>query len=723
VYLDLWGSNDSGADSTDNITNLSSVYVYMVDYNHFDRQTITWSWNGDSSHDMGSPGALNEGQNYIYASVIYYRRVSQGFGVYTYEIAGSETASIEVYKDSIANAPSGLYLYHSDDTGSSSTDNLTSATTDLTISGSGEDGATVTLFDDLDDDGAVDADESLGTATVASGSFSLDVALAEGTHSVKAVQTDVAGNASVASAALSITVDATAPDAPTGLDLAAGDDAGSSSTDNVTSATTGLTISGSGEDDATVTLFDDLDDDGAVDSGESLGTATVASGSFSLDVALAEGTHSVKAVQTDAAGNASAASVALSITVETPTSTATGGGDSGTSPTTTATTTNTTLGGSLTASLPAGVSATSSSSTGDAAAASSTLNSSISRSSLSSADKAAASSALTGFTSSLPAGSSVTVSTVTLTSTDSTAETITITGSTSGNEAMVIDVSALPKGSVIKLDNVEFAVIVGAVSVTGGAGQNQVTGDGSAQYIVLGPEDDILAGGGGDDYVGSLGGNDRLSGNDGNDTVSGGADNDVLHGNAGNDSLDGGNGVDVAMFGVSRASATLTGSTVSGEGTDSLTNVELLAFTDGITLSNTQLTSSFDEALYLAQNSDVAAAVASGLFASGAQHFALYGAAEGRDPNALFNAAWYLEQNPDVAAMVASGKTTAWTHYQTYGWKEGRGASMYFDTSAYLAQNQDVAITGINPLDHFLIWGAAEGRLAQAATAGASWLL
>ena len=406
-----------------------------------------------------------------------------------------------------------------------------------------------------------------------------------------------------------------------------------------------------------------------------------------------------------------------------------GGGGGGTTTTVTSTGSDTpiSLGGTgdngISGTFSAGTAATSTSSTGDAAAASSTLNSSISNSSLSSADKAAASSALTGFTASLPAGSSVTVSTVTLTSTDSTAETITITGSTSGSEAMVIDVSALPKGSVIKLDNVEFAVIVGAVSVTGGAGQNQVTGDGSAQYIVLGPEDDILSGGGGDDHVGSLGGNDRLYGDDGNDTVSGGADNDVLHGNAGNDSLDGGSGVDVAVFGTSRSSVTITGETISGEGTDSLTDVELLAFTDGMTLTSTQRAGPFNETLYLAQNSDVAAAVASGLFASGAQHFALYGAAEGRDPNALFNAAWYLEQNPDVAAMVASGKTTAWVHYETCGWQEGRDPSQYFDTTTYLAQNQDVGTAGVNPLDHFLSWGAAEGRLAQATTTGASWLL
>ncbi|WP_246682665.1 Ig-like domain-containing protein, partial [Mesorhizobium sp. B3-2-1] len=214
-----------------------------------------------------------------------------------------------------------LDLAAADDTGSSSTDNITKNTSALTISGSGENGATVTLFDDANNNGVVDAGESLGTATVSGGAFSLDVSLAQGTHNVRAIQTDIAGNAGAASTshALDITVDTTAPAAPTGLDLAAADDTGSSSTDNITKNTSALTISGSGENGATVTLFDDANNNGVVDAGESLGTATVSGGAFSLDVSLAQGTHNVRAIQTDVAGNAGAASTshALDITVDT----------------------------------------------------------------------------------------------------------------------------------------------------------------------------------------------------------------------------------------------------------------------------------------------------------------------------------------------------------------------------------------------------------------------
>ncbi|NLF73838.1 MAG: hypothetical protein GX575_32920, partial [Candidatus Anammoximicrobium sp.] len=106
-------------------------------------------------------------------------------------------------------------------------------------------------------------------------------------------------------------------DPPTALDLAAEDDTGSDGADNVTKNTTDLTISGLAEIGVTVELFADADHDGVVDSGESLGTTTVAGGSFTKDVSLAAGTHQVKAIQTDVAGHVSAASAALNITIDT----------------------------------------------------------------------------------------------------------------------------------------------------------------------------------------------------------------------------------------------------------------------------------------------------------------------------------------------------------------------------------------------------------------------
>jgi hypothetical protein len=48
------------------------------------------------------------------------------------------------------------------------------------------------------------------------------------------------------------------------------------------------------------------------------------------------------------------------------------------------------------------------------------------------------------------------------------------------------------------------------------------------------------------------------------------------------------------------------------------------------------------------------------------------------------------------------------------GWKEGRDASLSFDTLGYLAANLDVAVAGINPLQHFMLFGIYEGREAVA---------
>ena len=177
----------------------------------------------------------------------------------------------------------------------------------------------------------------------------------------------------------------------------------------------------------------------------------------------------------------------------------------------------------------------------------------------------------TEFMNSRPAGTLLDVRTLTLSSTTGVAstETIVISGATDTatsnfQEAFVIDVTNLPSGTVVQLNNIEYASIVGAVSVTGGDGSNVVVGDDFIQFIVLGEDDDTLAGGGGDDTIGSLGGNDVLYGNKGNDLVTGGADNDPLYGGQDNDLVYGNTGTDL-LYG-NRQSDTLFG----GQGDDAL---------------------------------------------------------------------------------------------------------------------------------------------------------
>ncbi|MDP2240501.1 MAG: Ig-like domain-containing protein, partial [Burkholderiales bacterium] len=108
--------------------------------------------------------------------------------------------------DEIALAPSAPDLAAASDSGSSSTDNITNDTTP-TVTGTGaEAGATVTLYD-------TDGTTVLGTGVAdGAGAWSItSTALAQGAHTLTAKQTDLAGNVSVASAGLAITVDTTAP--------------------------------------------------------------------------------------------------------------------------------------------------------------------------------------------------------------------------------------------------------------------------------------------------------------------------------------------------------------------------------------------------------------------------------------------------------------------------------------------------------------------------------
>lgn len=146
--------------------------------------------------------------------------------------------------------------------------------------------------------------------------------------------------------------------------------------------------------------------------------------------------------------------------------------------------------------------------------------------------------------------------------------------------ALVIDVSALPSGSTIQLQNVEFAVVIGAVRVTGGDGSQSVWGDGAAQYIVLGAEDDVLHGGAGDDTVGSAGGNDQIFGDEGNDILFGGIGNDMIDGGTGRDivQLVGGGRADYSMH-VADGKLVMIQRDGGADGTDTVSNVEVLRFT------------------------------------------------------------------------------------------------------------------------------------------------
>src|SRR5690606_25941875 len=105
-------------------------------------------------------------------------------------------------------------------------------------------------------------------------------------------------------------LDATPPDAPTGLDLDEATDSGLSNSDNLTNDTT-PTINGAGEVGATVTLYDT---DGTTSRGS---TVVGESGTWSITTsAMGAGEHTLTAKQSDTANNASDASEGLAIVID-----------------------------------------------------------------------------------------------------------------------------------------------------------------------------------------------------------------------------------------------------------------------------------------------------------------------------------------------------------------------------------------------------------------------
>ncbi|NHZ60820.1 Ig-like domain-containing protein [Massilia genomosp. 1] len=205
--------------------------------------------------------------------------------------------------DHTALAPTVPAMTSATDTGISDTDAITSNATPV-FEGKAEPGAAVRLYDS-------DGITLIGT-TVADGKGDWSITsstLAAGPHTVSARQTDLAGNVSSASGTLALVIDsgAAAPGAPL---LAVPSDSGAVG-DNLTRFAT-PTVSGSAEAFASVQLFD-------TDGSTVLGTAIAnANGVWSIVTSLlGEGSHTLTAKQTDAAGNISNASAALSLMIDT----------------------------------------------------------------------------------------------------------------------------------------------------------------------------------------------------------------------------------------------------------------------------------------------------------------------------------------------------------------------------------------------------------------------
>ena len=174
------------------------------------------------------------------------------------------------------------------------------------FSGKGEPGATVTVSD---------GPTPLGTAVVnpdGTWEFTPTAPLADGPHTVTATATDPAGNPSNTTAPIPFTVDTSAPPAPSGLVATddVGTDTGLIPNNGITDDNKPTISGGPATPGDTITVFD---------KGVPVATTTVKpDGTWSVDTpVLPDGPHTITAIATDPAGNASPPTTPLNFTVDT----------------------------------------------------------------------------------------------------------------------------------------------------------------------------------------------------------------------------------------------------------------------------------------------------------------------------------------------------------------------------------------------------------------------
>ncbi|MBB6132743.1 hypothetical protein HD842_000854 [Massilia aurea] len=282
---------------------------------------------------------------------------------------------------------------------------------------------------------------------------------------------------------------------------------------------------------------------------------------------------------------------------------------------------------------------------------------------------------------------------------------------------LVIDATGLPAGSTLQLNNVDFAAIVGAVTVRGGAGRNFVTGDDAIQNILLGADDDVLLGGGGNDIVGSAGGDDLLDGGSGNDILVGGIGNDRLAGGAGNNVLQGGRSTQGAWEFYLKADDTLTA------------RHETALFAPGQTerLTLAELNASATELAFLGADKPMLSSIS-----------LLYHAALGRAPDLGGLAYWaqdgvplgtmaaHVLASPEWLAASGSASSDAGFIEAVYGNAFGRtpdGAGLAYwlgqlagSPTAPAISRADALVAIAHSAEHERAWNTADGYLIGAGT-------
>jgi hypothetical protein len=275
-------SDDTGASSTDRITNDTTL-----------RLSGTAAANGvvniyDGANLLGTTTA-GAGGTWTFTTAAL-ANGAHNLTATTTTSSGTSTRSsaLSVQIDTVAAAPTIATP-------------TVSANGTVTLTGQAEIGSVVRVYD---------GQTQIGTVIATNGTWSYTTAaLAVGAHTLTAQATDVAGNASAASAPVTATIVGTPqiPLAPAIVSFS--DDTGASSTDRITNDTT-LRLSGTAAANGVVSIYDGAN---------LLGTTAAGAGGLwnFTTAALLDGSHNLTARVTNLAGHTSNASSTLAVTIDT----------------------------------------------------------------------------------------------------------------------------------------------------------------------------------------------------------------------------------------------------------------------------------------------------------------------------------------------------------------------------------------------------------------------
>jgi hypothetical protein len=301
-------ANDTGTSSSDRVTSDPTVAGSVVDESPLASFTLTIP-----ELSVGPIGMLNEidpdDGSYALTRATLEAAIGAPLvdGNYTVRLQATDQhgntsafSEIAFELDTVNSTPAILSI--TEDTGGMANDGVTNDNT-LLFSGSADAASVVVLRE-------ITLGVAGSTTTNATGNWTIDashILLNHGSYSFIATASDAAGNISSDSATFGVTVDQLAPAAPTGLDLVAASDTGTSDTDNVTADST-PTFSVDAESGSLVKLFAD-----GVLVGEGIANSVVEITASEL----VEGVYGLTATATDLAGNVSTLSTSLQVEIRT----------------------------------------------------------------------------------------------------------------------------------------------------------------------------------------------------------------------------------------------------------------------------------------------------------------------------------------------------------------------------------------------------------------------